>query len=343
MPTGPNPNNPRADADAVLPDGYVARVLEPSPPAVLDGEWFADDPVNVVVDGRALDGGTVVSPIPGGDQTWVQMVESHPELADFARDRWLGAYPPVTAAPAGYADSLVALHRLAMAAIAPARHQVNGKFGLRWVRGGFGTPFFGDDNAQVRVIGGEILVERAGSVVAYPITSINQAAADIGCEVDLETATEHDSPEIGSCDEPLTVDAAHAGFISRWWGLGTAALEIVRADAVTVNPGRVQLWPGHFDVGVEFGGDNDRASYGASPGDHSHSEPYLYVAPWWTDRLDLGDDPFWNSSAFTGAELSITDLAAAQDQGRDPVAVAVAFYIEARDLLAAAAMQTVAE
>ncbi|MEO6572077.1 MAG: hypothetical protein ABIO83_11090, partial [Ilumatobacteraceae bacterium] len=230
-------------------------MLEPSPPAVVD-DWFADDPPNAPVGD-----GVVVSPISNADRTWSDVALDSEELFAFARDRWLGGYRPVDPAPDGYQQTLVALHRLAMAVIAPARHQATGKFGLRWVRGGFGTPFFGDD-VQIRVVGDRLLIERAGVVHATDITSISAAAASTGSSVDLATATEDDSPPIGSLDEPLSIDALHAAFISDWWGLGTAALEIVRNDPATVDPGRVQLWPGHFDVGVEFGVEDARASFG---------------------------------------------------------------------------------
>lgn len=319
------PNDPMTEAHAMLPPGHVARVLEPSPPAVTD-EWFADDPTNA-----ALRDGISVTPIPGGDLSWSDLVGAHPELSEFARERWLGAYRRVEPAPAGYQQTLVALHRLAMAAIAPARHQANGKFGLRWVRGGFGTPFFGDD-VQIRVIGDQLLIERPGEVTSTTITSIAAAADVIGSSVDVETATEGDSPPVGSLDEPLSVDPDHAAYISDWWGLGTAALETVRHDAATINPGRVQLWPGHFDVGVEFGSDDARASFGASPGDHNSDEPYLYVSAWWPDLIALEPSDYWNATAFTGATLPASMLVGVAD----PVAAAVGFFIEGRDRLASA-------
>ncbi len=316
-------NNPSAEANAMLPPGHVGRVLEPSPPAVSDAPWFADDPTNT-----DTDEGTIVSPTSSGDVTWASIVESNPELTDFARDRWLAAHKPIAPTPDDYATTLTSLHRLAMAAIAPARHQSNTKFGLRWVRGGFGTPFYGDD-VQLRVLGSRLLIERAGVVTEHAITTIEDVAALVGAEIDTTTATEHDSPAIGATDELLTIDNDHAAFIADWWGLGTAALEIVRNDAETVDPGRAQLWPGHFDIGVEFGTENTRASFGASPGDHNHPEPYLYVAPWYSDRLTIEPNEFWNAEGFTGAERSGADLGSG-----DPVAAAVEFYRSARDQLA---------
>lgn len=319
-------NDPATEARTRLPDGYVARVLEPSPPAVIDGDWFADDAVNAPVDA-----GAIVSPVANADTTWSDVVADTPSLADFARDRWLAAYRPVQPFPEGYQTTMVALHRLAMAAIAPARHQVNGKFGLRWVRGGFGTPFFGDD-VQIRVLGDRLVVERAGAVEETAITTIGAAASAIGSSLDTDVATENDSPPIGAIDEVLAIDPDHAAAISEWWGLGTAALEIVRNDPATADPGRVQLWPGHFDVGVEFGSSDARASFGASPGDHGHDEPYLYVSAWWPDRLELEPSDYWNATGFTGATVPASALVGVAD----PVAAAVAFYTEGRDLLAAA-------
>ena len=47
------------------------------------------------------------------------------------------------------------------------------------------------------------------------------------------------------------------------------------------------------------------ATYGLSPGDHSHDEPYIYVAAWGdVDR----SDPFWNETSLNGATLSFRDL-----------------------------------
>ncbi|MGH9278095.1 MAG: hypothetical protein ACRD12_08315, partial [Acidimicrobiales bacterium] len=65
--------NPRAEAQARVGDAYEARVLEPSPPAVNEAPWFADDPVVSEGSGRPC-----VSPV-GGDQTWDAWLTDHPE------------------------------------------------------------------------------------------------------------------------------------------------------------------------------------------------------------------------------------------------------------------------
>ena len=53
-----------------------------------------------------------------------------------------------------------------------------------------------------------------------------------------------------------------------------------------------------------------RAAYGLSPGDHEHSEPYLYVAPW----VAPAHDELWRATAFAGAELAYAALLDAPDQ-----------------------------
>lgn len=69
----------------------------------------------------------------------------------------------------------------------------------------------------------------------------------------------------------------------------------------------------HFDPAFEMGSyeAGERASYGASPGDESHPEPYLYAAAW--GDIDRSD-PFWNDTTFNGASLSYQELLAADDQ-----------------------------
>ena len=62
--------------------------------------------------------------------------------------------PRLQPVPDGYAATRESLRRLAVFVLAPARKAVNGKIGLRYTFGGFGTPFFGDDE-QVRVAGGD--------------------------------------------------------------------------------------------------------------------------------------------------------------------------------------------
>ncbi|MGZ4268087.1 MAG: hypothetical protein ACXVFN_00690 [Solirubrobacteraceae bacterium] len=98
--------------------------------------------------------------------------------------------------------------------------------------------------------------------------------------------------------EPIDVDpqaaTAIADFFALVWGV------LAQLDS----PEPTHLWPEHFDVATEIG----RATYGGSPGDAEHDEPYLYVSVW----DEVAPDPLWNATAFRGAELSApVDRAAA--------------------------------
>ena len=299
-------HNPAVEAAAAASDDCDVRVLEPSPPAVADGPFWADDPADPTPSGS----GPVVAPHSGGDLTWDDLIEVRPELAGFAADRWLGARRQLPELPAGYPSALFDFHRLAYSVVAEARYQCNGKFGLRYTRGGFGTPFFGDD-VQVRVAGDQLVVQAAMQARATTITTLREAG-EFTDVVPGTTAAEHDSPELGDIDRPLDAPAEVGDFLGAWFGLATAALEELRHSPGVVDPERVQLWPGHFDPAIAAGdaGTGRRATYGFSPGDRFHNEPYVYVAAWGdVDR----SDPFWNETNFNGASLAFSDLAARDD------------------------------
>lgn len=69
-----------------------------------------------------------------------------------------------------------------------------------------------------------------------------------------------------------------------------------------------------------------RASYGASPGDAGHQEPYFYVAPW--GAIDE-TDPYWNAKSFNGSLLGYSELAPADD----PAAAALEFLLAGHRIL----------
>jgi hypothetical protein len=328
----------RAEAQALVGADHRAVVLEPSPPAVTTGPFFADDPV--APDGTDPGAGTAVVPrgLPG-PLDWNAWLEADPARAvhrDWVSRSWLGADRDLPTPPPTLSATRTDLHRLAASVIAPVRHGANGKFGLRWTRGGFGTPFFaGPDrqDRQIRVEGTTLVDQRGGAdgtVRTSPITSLRAAADFLGATIDPETATEHDSPPVGDTDEPLDVDEVASRFLGHWYGLAFAALEAVRADPGSVDPSRPQLWPGHFDPAIEVGDDDHRASYGASPGDTSIDEPYLYLSIWWPDRIGVDpSDPAWNAPSFTGAVLRASEFPA----GQDPVETAVGFWLAGRNRL----------
>jgi hypothetical protein len=285
--------NPLAEAREVVGPGHDPRVLEPSPPAVVDTDWFADDPA------------------VGGDLDWRQWVRDHPEHADWAADRWLAAFRPLGAVPSRLTETRLALHRLAVYVISPARQRVSsGMMGLRWTLGGFGTPFFGEDE-QVRLAGTDLVRQRGPVARAAPITTLHAAAAFVlDGPPDTAWAAEFDVPAAGTLDEMLAVDAAAARWLGDWYGFAWSVLEELRAEPESVDPSRVQLWPEHFDAAVDVAVRDGRATFGASPGDAAGDEPYLYVLP----PAEVPRNDLWNAGAFTGAVLPIGDLLETEDQ-----------------------------
>jgi hypothetical protein len=268
--------NPRAEAEDKLGGDYEARVLEPSPPAVTDPP-YADDPT---APGEVPEGRRLVSPVHNrGDLTWDQIAREEPDLAPWCAERWLGAWKGLEPLPPTFAETRVALHKIAEAVIAPARMPVN-EIGLRYTRGGFGTPFFeqGGVDCQVRVEHGE-LVRQSG----------------------LEETRE----------SLPGVDPAAATALGDFYGLACSVLEQLRADEPDGDPSLVQVWPEHFDIAIELGSEpaGQRANFGASPGDEQHDEPYLYVGPW---TLQL-EGEIWNAKGFAGAELTYSELIAADE------------------------------
>lgn len=314
----------RADATALLPHGYQARVLEPSPPANLDPDWYADDPTD-----PEGGNGAVVTPIDGEGVTWDQMVEEHPELAGYASSHWLTYDRRLERLPDEYDTTLRSLHQVAFFVIAPKRYSVNEKMGLRYTHQGFGTPFFGADE-QVRVEG-DILVHQRGDQVSWiALTNLQDA-----CEfLDIpyrETWFDnfHDPLVPVGAKVRLDIDPEVARAVGDWFGFATLALENARRTPNAEDATRVQLWPEHLDPAFEMGSQESghRASYGASPGDDDHSEPYLYVAAW--DRIDRSD-PFWNDESFNGASLPYRELA----ESDVPLKTALDFFNRGYEILA---------
>ena len=286
--------DPRREAQDRLGGRFDARVLEPSPPSVVTPPWFADDPVNE----RGEPELPVVAPVPvaGVASTWDEIVRDEPDLASWCADRWLGACRALVLPDD--IDALVrtrnAWHILAEHVLAAARHRVNGKIGLRFTRGGFGTPYFGAGE-QVRLAADGLIVVRDGNLTAHPVTTPRAAADAVGIEPgapsDVYTPTTRLVPEA-----QLDVDASAARFLGDWFGYSALVLEALRAAVpATDAPARVQLWSEHFDLSVDFGDESTgrRATYGASPGDADHPTPYLYVTPW-----SAPSGAFWNEGSF---------------------------------------------
>ncbi|HEX2017244.1 MAG TPA: hypothetical protein VGN69_11160 [Solirubrobacteraceae bacterium] len=312
---GRSPINARQEAYERLGGRYQVRVLEPSPPAVTDPPWFADDPTDPLHEGprrRRDDDPPLVSPVSTGDLLWDDLAREDPALAGWCAERWLGAYHRLPAPPEGLVTTRQALHRVAEHVISPTRQRANGKVGLRYTQGGFGTPFFGND-VQIRLSRDVLTVQMGTEQTEGRLTTLKDAAEFIGFDLTRFDAALQ--------EQPLDIDLQASDFLAELFGFGTSVLEQLRAEASeSLDPSRVQLWPEHFDLSVELGPEpaGGRAAYGCSPGDDLHLEPYLYVAPW---SAPPGGE-LWQASGFHGAEMTYRDLLAAEDQR----AAALDFY-----------------
>ena len=223
--------------------------------------------------------------------------------------------------PEAFAETRDALHRLAVYVISPAQRLVNGEIIMRATPGGFST--FPVDGRVIGVDGAELVVDGA----RQPIGSLNEAARIVGIEPDVGQEARFDVPPHGDLDAPLAVDPEAARALGEWFAFATAVLEAIRADAAAGDDASiVRIWPEHFDAAIDTGDQaaGRRATYGASPGDGHHAEPYLYASPW-ADRID----PFFNDPGFRGAARTFSQLIASPD----PEAAGIAFLREASGLV----------
>ena len=217
-----------------------------------------------------------------------------------------------------YAATRDALHRLAVYVISPAQRVVNGEIILRSSPGGFATATLPD--GQIRVDGTDLVAERGGKARRTAITTLNEMAAFVGIEPDVGQQQQFDVPPHGDLDQLLPVDAAGAADLAEWYAFTTGLLESLRAEVGPeddVSP--VRIWPEHFDAAIDLGDQaaGRRGTYGGSPGDRHHDQPYLYVSPS-AGRID----EFFGDHTFNGASLTHAEIMA----GADPAA----FLREAR-------------
>ena len=307
--------DPRGEAqtrlEALEPGRFEARVLVPSPPAVTDPPWFADDPVDP---GGAGAGRTVVSPVANADRTWDDLARGDRALAAWCADRWLGAWrrlAPVTD-PARLAATRRAWHAVAEHVLAPFRFRACSKIGLRSTPGGVGIPFVRVDGAdvQLRLDRSGLVVDR-GTETRAGLTTLRAAAVAAGVPVGARTEV-YEPTTVGEPDAPLSVDADAAVRLADWFGFGASVLEAVRAAAPDGGLTRLQLWPEHFDLSLDLGDETagQRGTFGASLGDEQHPLPYLYVTHWGP----VADDPYWNDTGFGGASFGYDRLVDAGDQ-----------------------------
>lgn len=230
--------------------------------------------------------------------------------------------------PTSFGTTRDALHQVAFFALSPARFHEVGRMGLMATPGGFGTPEF---NGRVARVEGTLLVhEQGGNTATRRISTIRDAAEFLGQEYEVDWFGEfHDPLKPADPDAYLSVDEGSALALGNWFEFGFGVLGELRGHgSEDDNVTEVQLWPEHFDPATEMG-DHDlgrRASYGASPGDHAHPEPYLYVASW--SGIDRSNT-YWNDDAFNGGSLSFKELLASED----PWARGLEFLLEGYRIL----------
>jgi hypothetical protein len=180
-------------------------------------------------------------------------------------------------------DSFVAgrtgMQALAEHVLASARYHADGHIGLAPTPGGFGTPTFGDGE-RIRVDGIELVHERPGTITRVGITTLGTAAQFVGVPLGAPGVYEPTTPCAPDLSIALDVDTAHA--LAAWFALGDVLLADLRETYAAHDPSGATLWPEHFDLACDIGAEaaGTRATYGASPGDTTITEPYLYVAPW---------------------------------------------------------------
>ncbi len=225
-------------------------------------------------------------------------------------------------------ESRDGLHQIAFFALGPARYHAVGRMGLQPYPGGFGTPEY---EGKIARIDGDLLVLEESEVAAtQAITTVREAAEFFGVEYQVDWFADfHDPLEPADPDEAVEVDPFVTRALGEWYRFGWSSLERLSSRATLEDDASgVQLWPEHLDAAAELGnsGEGRRASFGVSPGDDGHPDPYIYVAAWGdVDR----SNPYWNDESFNGSSLSLDDLRSQPD----PESAAVDFFMAGYQIL----------
>lgn len=214
--------------------------------------------------------------------------EGEEEDAPFEPTREAAAAGPLKPLSDTYNDTRVHLHRISEQVLGYAEEPAN-EIAIVRTDKGFGTPVFkvGNRNyAQYRVEHDELVFEQDGREInREPIPFVDREASERVAEV---------------------FDTGHRLLQE----LRKSNADIERGDSTAHLYDAPIIWPEHFDMAVELGGENSRANYGVSPGDEHHPEPYFYVGPW----AQVGHSDLWNAKGFNGAELSYREVLESDDQ-----------------------------
>jgi hypothetical protein len=204
-------------------------------------------------------------------------------------------------------DVLVAtrrsLHQVAEHVLSAARKRETGdEFALAPGPGGFRTPPL-PDGRVLAVVGTDIAVIDDHDVRRLPLTTVRAAAELVGTEPGYPGDGSPATPF--TPDDPLSVDAAAATVLADWFELGDVALRELAAELSPDDLPAPVLYPEHFDLAIVVAAVN----YGASPGDDTIAEPYVYVGPF--EGPPAQDGTFWNAPF--GAYRTHVDVRTADD------------------------------
>ncbi len=183
-----------------------------------------------------------------------------------------------------------ALHVVAEHVLMPDLHDWTGHIGLRPSPGGFATQPYahrGGATRRLRVEGTEVVDERDDVVVTrVPLTdpvTLGELRAALG----ITGSAPGDIYDLGSDGSPhqvLVLDPDSTALVADLFAVAQAALTALLNEAQSEpdrpvgddGVGVIQLWPEHLDLSCSL----DEVTYGASPGDDDHPEPFLYASPW---------------------------------------------------------------
>jgi hypothetical protein len=192
----------------------------------------------------------------------------------------------VEALPTSFVRTREAVHALAEHVLCAVRYAAVGRIGLAPAPDGFVTPAF--DDRVVGLRGLELVDSGPSGERRSPVTTLREAGRFFGVEpVAPPLWTPTTTPDL---DAPLDIDADGAAVLAAWFTLVAGALTQVDPTAAQT------LWPEHFDLAITIGD----VTYGGSPGDAEHAEPYLYVLP--PAGFERAYPSFWNEPF--GASLS---------------------------------------
>ena len=134
-------------------------------------------------------------------------------------------------------------------------------------------------------------------------------------------------------DSTLEIEPKVVFWLGEWFRFGAHVPERLAADDRSVEASEPTLRREHLDIAIEVLSEDQRASYGLSPGDDGAPELCVCVATWYPDRAGGSDDPLRNGGSVRDALITARELAEAEDSAAHPLE----WFRERRDLLAASA------